>query len=119
VLPQAFSIDVTLVCLVPFGKQPVRGQITDLINPMIDQVIALVVAGTLLVDQALGLGNVPDTLPHLIIRLLRCQGALILPNPHGFCYLWLTPIPAFFAQTQTCRDAIWIVLLSVKCDFIN
>ena len=32
---------------------------------------------------------------------------------------WLTPTPAFLAQTRTCRASIWIVLASVTTDFGN
>jgi len=32
---------------------------------------------------------------------------------------WLTPMPAFSAQTQTCRVGIWIVLASSTTDFGN
>jgi hypothetical protein len=45
----------------------------------------LLVAGALLVDDAHGLGNLPDALPHCIIYPLCCQATLILPNPTGFC----------------------------------
>jgi len=41
-------------------------------------------AGSLLVDDAHGLGNLPDALPHFIIHPLCCQATLILPNAHGF-----------------------------------
>jgi hypothetical protein len=32
---------------------------------------------------------------------------------------WLTPTPAFSAQTQTCTVGIWIVLSSATTDFSN
>ena len=52
---------------------------------MIDYEIPLLGAGALLVDDAHGLGNLPDALPHIIIHPLCCQATLILPNPHCFC----------------------------------
>jgi len=79
------TIVVSLVCHVPFPKRPFTLQFTDSSNATIDKEIPLLGAGALLVDDAHGLGNLPDALPHFIIHPLCCQATLILPNPHGFC----------------------------------
>ena len=79
------TIEVSLVCHVLFPKQLFRCQICDSSNATIDWEIPSLGAGSLLVDDAHGRGNLPDALPHLIIYLLCCQATLILTNPHGFC----------------------------------
>jgi hypothetical protein len=79
------TIEVSLVCHVPFPKWPFALQFPDSSNAMINYEITLLGAGALVVDDAHGLGNLPDVLPHFIIHLLCCQATLILPNPHGFC----------------------------------
>ena len=80
------TIEVGLVCHVPFSKGPFGLQFTNSSNAMIDWEIPLLAAGALLVDEAHGLGNLPDALPHFIIHPLCCQATLILPNPHGICW---------------------------------
>jgi len=79
------TIEVSLVCHVPFSKRPFGLQFTDSSNATIGEEIPLLGAGALSVDDAHGLGNLPDALPHFIIYPLCCQAILILPNPHGFC----------------------------------
>jgi len=54
---------------------------------MIHYQIPLLGACGLLVDDAHGLGNPPDTLPHLIIYSLCYYPTIILPNPHRLCGL--------------------------------
>jgi len=78
------TIEVSLVCHVPFPNWPFRRQITELSNATIDQEIQVLGAGVFLVDGS-ELGNLPDVLSHCIICPLCSQATLILPNPHGFC----------------------------------
>jgi len=79
------TIEVSVVCHATYSKRTFRRKITDLSNPTINFQIPLLGAGPLFVDDAHGLGNLPDALPHFMIYLLCCQATLILPNPHGFC----------------------------------
>jgi hypothetical protein len=52
---------------------------------MINQGIPLVGAGTLLGDDAYGLGTLADVLPHFIIYPLCGQTTLIQQNPNAPC----------------------------------
>jgi len=79
------TMKVSLVCHVPFPKRPSRLQITDSSNATINWKIPSLRAGASLVDDAHGLGNLPDAHPHCIIYPLCCQATIILPNAHGFC----------------------------------
>jgi len=78
------TIEVRLVCQVPFPKWCFRLQITDSSNATIDLEIPFLWASSLLVADAHGLGNLPDALPHFIIFPLCYQATLLLANPHGF-----------------------------------
>jgi hypothetical protein len=77
------TINVSLVCHELFPKRQSRLQMTDSCNATIDQAIPLLWASSFIVDDAHGLVNVPDVLPHFIIYPLCCQATFILPNPHG------------------------------------
>jgi len=71
------TIEVSVVCHQLCRMRPCRLQNIDLINPMIDWKIPLLMAGALLDHQAHGLGNIPDAVPHFNIFLLYCQATLI------------------------------------------
>jgi hypothetical protein len=79
------TIEVSLVCHVLFPKPPYRLQIADSGSTSINKKIPLLGASTLLVDDAQGLGNLTDPLPHFIIYQLFCPATHIMPNCHGFC----------------------------------
>jgi len=116
---EILTIEVSLVCHVPFQSRIFRCQITDSSNTTIDLEIPLLEAGTVNVDDGHGLGNLPDTLPHLLS--VRC----VVKPPISYqvhtvsAADWLAPTQAFSVQTRTCRVGIWIVLASVMTDFAN
>ena len=82
---ESLTVEVCLVCYVPFSKQPFRHQITDLSKAKINYEIPLLGAGALLVDDAHGLGYLPDALHDIIVHPLCCRAPPVLPNRHGFC----------------------------------
>jgi len=71
------------------------------------------------VDDAHGLGNLQDSVPHFNIYPLCCQAPLSCQILMCSAAHWLTPTPAFSAQTQTWRVGIWIVSASTTTDFCN
>jgi len=108
------TIEESLACHVPFPKRHFRHQMTDLRNATIDWEILSLVAGTLLVDDSHGLGNLPDALPHFVFYPLCCQATLLLPNPHGFCCPFISKMNFSHWKTPGVSERMWSVNLDAS-----
>jgi len=79
------TIGVSFLYHETFPKRPFGRQITDLSNSVINVKIPFLGVGALLVDDSHGLGNLTDTLQHIVIYRLFCPATHILLNAHVFC----------------------------------
>jgi len=105
------TIQDRLIGHLPFPKWPFRCQITDLSSATIDYEIPLLETGSDPVSYRAGLGNLPDVLPWLVIIPFCCRATLLLPHPHGFCWL--------LAHSNTCIPSLEADMLTWHLDWIT
>jgi hypothetical protein len=90
------TIEVSLVCHVPFSKQHWKCKMSDSSNATINEKIPCLGASVFVCDERNRVGDLSDMLPHFIIYPLYCQASLIPPIPKSL------DIPSSDSNTGNC-----------------